>query len=54
VDSENATAACAADILAAFAAQLTFDDLPADAVLNAKLCLIDAVACAVFGAARIP
>src|SRR6202011_2557826 len=25
-------------------------DLPTEAVLNAKLCLIDAVACAIFGA----
>jgi 2-methylcitrate dehydratase PrpD len=43
----------AADRLAAYAARLAYDDLPADAVRNAKLCLIDAIACAVFGA-RFP
>jgi 2-methylcitrate dehydratase PrpD len=45
------TAACAADRLAAFTAELAYDDLPAEAILSAKVCLIDAVACAVFGAA---
>jgi 2-methylcitrate dehydratase PrpD len=39
----------AAQHLAHFAVNLRFDDLPASAVRNAKLCLIDAVACAVFG-----
>jgi 2-methylcitrate dehydratase PrpD len=53
VDPKRSTTACAADRLAAFAAQLAYDDLPAEAVLNAKLCLIDAVACAIFGA-RFP
>lgn len=51
MDPEKSPAVCAADRLAAFAARLAFEDLPADAILRAKLCLIDAVACAVFGAA---
>src|ERR1700730_408484 len=50
VNPEKSIIAGAADQLAAFAAQLAYDDLPADAVLNAKLCLIDAVGCAIFGA----
>src|ERR1700730_3153688 len=50
LNSEKSIIAGAADQLAAFAAQLAYDDLPADAVLNAKLCLIDAVGCAIFGA----
>jgi len=40
----------AADRLAAYAAQLCFENLPPQAVRNAKLCLIDAAACAIFGA----
>ena len=47
---EQPTPVRAADRLAVYAAQLAYDDLPAEAVLNAKLCLIDAVACAIFGA----
>src|SRR5713101_2550524 len=50
VKLEQSTTICAADRLAAYATQLAYDDLPAEAVLNAKLCLIDAAACAVFGA----
>jgi 2-methylcitrate dehydratase PrpD len=50
VESEKSVTASAADRLAVFAARVRFDDLPAQAILNAKLCLIDAVACAVFGA----
>jgi 2-methylcitrate dehydratase PrpD len=49
-DSRTASATHAADRLAAYAAQLAYEDLPAEAALNAKLCLIDAVACAIFGA----
>jgi 2-methylcitrate dehydratase PrpD len=49
MNPERATT-CAADVLAAYAAQLTYADLPAAAVHNAKLCLVDAVACAIFGA----
>jgi 2-methylcitrate dehydratase PrpD len=49
VNPEKSTTAGAADRLAAFAAQLAYDGLPAEVILNAKLCLIDAVACAVFG-----
>jgi 2-methylcitrate dehydratase PrpD len=40
----------AADRLAAYAVELRYEDLPPEAVRNAKLCLIDAVACAIFGA----
>jgi len=50
VNTEPSATAGAADRLAAYAARLAYDDLPAEAVRNAKLCLIDAVACAVFGA----
>ena len=35
--------------LAAYAASLRFEDLPAAAIERAKHCLIDAVACAIFG-----
>jgi hypothetical protein len=51
VDPENSMTACAADRLAAFAGQFAFEDLPAHVIDPAKLCLIDAVACAIFGAA---
>jgi len=43
----------AADRLAAYAAGLRFEHLPADIVRTAKTCLIDAVACAIFGE-RLP
>ena len=45
----NRTQKTAAQQLADFAVGLTFDDLPASAVARAKQCLIDAVACAVYG-----
>src|SRR5580765_974587 len=45
-----APSSAAAERLAAYAVELRYEDLPAEAVLNAKLCLIDAVACAIFGA----
>src|SRR4029077_20333162 len=35
--------------LAAFAARLRFDDLPADVVDKAKICFRDALACCLFG-----
>jgi 2-methylcitrate dehydratase PrpD len=40
----------AADRLAAYAAGLRYEHLPADIVGAAKACLVDAVACAIFGA----
>jgi 2-methylcitrate dehydratase PrpD len=43
----------AADRLAAYAAGLRYEHLPADIVATAKTCLIDAAACAIFGA-RFP
>ncbi len=43
----------AADRLAAYAAGLRYEHLPAEIVGAAKTCLIDAVACAIFGA-RFP
>jgi 2-methylcitrate dehydratase PrpD len=48
----NATSAAsrAADFLAAYAAELRFEHLPPPIVATAKTCLIDAVACAIFGA----
>jgi 2-methylcitrate dehydratase PrpD len=39
----------ATERLAAYAAALRFDELPAVAIERAKQCLIDAVACAIFG-----
>src|SRR4029079_11681771 len=45
----NRTQKTAAQQLADFAVALTFDDLPASAVTLAKHCLIDAIACAVYG-----
>ncbi len=45
-----AAAPNAADRLAAYAAGLRYEDLPANIVGTAKTCLIDAVACAIFGA----
>src|SRR3977135_3466380 len=39
----------ATERLAAYAAALRFDDLPAAAIERAKQCLIDAIACAIFG-----
>jgi 2-methylcitrate dehydratase PrpD len=39
----------ATERLAAYAASLRFEDLPASAIERAKHCLIDAVACAIFG-----
>jgi 2-methylcitrate dehydratase PrpD len=39
----------ATERLAAYAVALSFDDLPASAILRAKHCLIDAFACAMFG-----
>jgi 2-methylcitrate dehydratase PrpD len=44
------TTATAADRLAAYAAALGYEDLPAPIVAAAKTCLIDAAACAIFGA----
>ena len=43
-------AAPAAERLAQFAAGLRYEDLPDSVVRTAKLCLIDAMACAIFGA----
>ena len=40
----------AADRLAAYAARLDYADLPAPIIATAKTCLIDAAACAIFGA----
>src|ERR1700694_2800049 len=40
----------AAAVLAGYAAQLRFEDLPPAVVAHAKACLIDAAACAIFGA----
>jgi 2-methylcitrate dehydratase PrpD len=40
----------AADRLAAYAARVDYADLPAPIVTAAKICLIDGVACAIFGA----
>jgi len=48
--THEARTRAAADRLAAYAVELRYEDLPPEAVLNAKLCLIDAVACAIFGA----
>jgi 2-methylcitrate dehydratase PrpD len=48
--THDARSRAAADRLAAYAVDLRYEDLPPEAVLNAKLCLIDAVACAMFGA----
>jgi 2-methylcitrate dehydratase PrpD len=48
-----AAASHAADRLAAYAAGLRYEHLPAEIVGLAKTCLIDAVACAIFGA-RFP
>ena len=48
--THDARTRAAAERLAAYAVDLRYEDLPAEAVLNAKLCLIDAVACAMFGA----
>jgi 2-methylcitrate dehydratase PrpD len=45
-----AAASHAADRLAAYAAGLRYEHLPADIVGTAKACLIDAAACAIFGA----
>jgi 2-methylcitrate dehydratase PrpD len=47
---DAAQSRAAGERLAAYALALRYEDLPAEAVLNAKLCLIDAVACAIFGA----
>lgn len=38
------------DQLGQFAAELTYEALPADVVAHAKLCLLDTVGCAVYGA----
>jgi 2-methylcitrate dehydratase PrpD len=46
----TSAASHAADLLAAYAAGLRFEHLPAPIVATAKTCLIDAVACAIFGA----
>jgi 2-methylcitrate dehydratase PrpD len=46
----TATAPPAADRLAAYAAGLDYADLPAPIVATAKTCLVDAAACAIFGA----
>lgn len=47
--AKRATGDLATERLAAYAAAAKFDDLPPVAVERAKQCLIDAVACAVFG-----
>jgi 2-methylcitrate dehydratase PrpD len=44
------TSTTAAEQLAVYVVQLAYEALPADIVRRAKLCLIDAVGCAVFGA----
>jgi 2-methylcitrate dehydratase PrpD len=46
---EGAAGTTAAQAFAAFAAGLRYDDLPGEAVVLAKYCLIDAIGCAVFG-----
>jgi 2-methylcitrate dehydratase PrpD len=46
----TSAASHAADLLAAYAAALRFEHVPAPIVATAKTCLIDAVACAIFGA----
>lgn len=51
--SPNGPAVPAARLLADYALALRFEDLSPEVVLAAKACLIDAVACAVFGA-RLP
>jgi 2-methylcitrate dehydratase PrpD len=51
--SAMAATSHAADRLAAYAAGLRYERLPAEIVGAAKTCLIDAVACAIFGA-RFP
>ena len=48
--AKHGEADLATDRLAAYAAALRFDDLPPPVVERAKHCLIDAVACAIFGA----
>jgi 2-methylcitrate dehydratase PrpD len=50
VGSAQSEAGHAADRLAAYAARLSFASLPPQAVRLAKMCLIDAAACAIFGA----
>ncbi len=40
----------AAERFAAYAAQLRYETLPAEVVRNAKMCLVDAIGCAIFGA----
>lgn len=35
--------------LAAFAAQLQFEDLPASTVSHAKRCILDALGCGIYG-----
>jgi 2-methylcitrate dehydratase PrpD len=45
----NRTQKTAAQQLADFAVALRFDDLPPSAIARAKHCLIDAIACAVYG-----
>jgi 2-methylcitrate dehydratase PrpD len=50
VSSAIATAAShAADRLAAYAAGPRYEHLPADIVAAAKTCLVDVVACVIFG-----
>src|SRR5262249_3732801 len=51
--SSAMAAGSAADRLAAYAAGLRYEHLPSDIVRTAKTCLVDAVACAIFGA-RFP
>jgi 2-methylcitrate dehydratase PrpD len=47
--SATATTVTAAERLAAYAAAMRYEDLPAPIVASAKTCLIDAAACAIFG-----
>lgn len=48
-DMSPATASSAAETLSRYATSLRFESLPPAVVARAKACLIDAVACAVFG-----
>src|SRR5262245_47186799 len=49
VRGRSEIAEAATEILATYAATLRFDALPTVAVERAKQCLIDAIACAIFG-----
>lgn len=51
--SRDAGAGSASQVLAGFAASLEFEQIPSDVIQQAKLCIIDTVAVAVYGA-RFP